>query len=683
MAITITMPKLGAAMISGSVREWNKKIGDPVRKGELLCVVATDKLTAEVESPADGFLIAVAVREGEEAPADAPVGFIGAREEEVPGAADLSAQPDSAAGLPLPPDRTGGRAVLCSPKAGELAREKGVDLSAIKGTGPNGWIVERDVFNALNAARGIERPGVSESSGERPPAVPRGPRPLVSPVAAKMAAAAEPKISLESFGAERRVMKADILAGKPAGTKKRVAVIGGGPGGYVAAIRAAQLGAAVTVIEKNRLGGTCLNAGCIPTKVLLRAAELYTAMKEEGPGIGIFADNLRFDWAVAGRRKEDVVNHLVMGVEGLLKSNGVECVYGEARLTAPNAVEIAGESGRRSLEADAVVLAAGSEPAIPPVPGLNLENPDILTSDGALSLDALPKSIVVAGGGVVGLEFASLFASLGADVAVVEMLPRILPGADAEIAAILRRTLESKGVNFYTDARLERVARAGNSLVLDISTGSGPAKLAAEKLLAATGRRPRTGGLGLEAAGVKTQRGRIAVNARMETSVPNVYAIGDCASPIMLAHVASREGEVAAENIMGYPAVMDYKTVPSAVYTSPAVAFVGLSEEAALETGVKVRVGRFPLAANGKSVLSGNGGGMVKIVSEERYGEVLGVHIVGGPAAEMIGEGGLALRLEATLDEIVSAVHAHPTVSEALGEAALASWGRAIHLPKG
>jgi dihydrolipoamide dehydrogenase len=218
--------------------------------------------------------------------------------------------------------------------------------------------------------------------------------------------------------------------------------------------------------------------------------------------------------------------------------------------------------------------------------------------------------------------------------------------------------------------------------VLDVTAESGPVKLTADKLLVATGRRPRTSGLGLEIVGVETQRGRVVVNDRMETGVPGVYAIGDCASPIMLAHVASREGEAAAENIMGHPTVMDYKTVPSAIYTSPALASVGLSEEAAVKTGAKVRVGRFPLAANGKSVLSGDAGGMIKIVSEDRYGEVLGVHIVGGPATDMIGEAGLALRLEATLEEIVSTVHAHPTVSEAIGEAALASWDRAIHLPR-
>ena len=249
---------------------------------------------------------------------------------------------------------------------------------------------------------------------------------------------------------------------------KRVVVIGGGPGGYVAAIRASQLGAAVTVIEKNKMGGTCLNVGCIPTKALLHSAELYTAMKNQGPSIGIFADNLRFDWPTIERRKQDVVNHLVNGVEGLLKSNGVECVYGEARLAAPTLVEVAGDGGRR-VEADAVILAAGSEPSIPPIPGLDLKDPDIITSDGALSLDVLPKSIAIAGGGVIGVEFASVFASFGVSVTVVEMLPQILPNVDEEAAAILRRSLESKGVVFHTGARLESVTRNGRVLTLAVA----------------------------------------------------------------------------------------------------------------------------------------------------------------------------------------------------------------------
>jgi dihydrolipoamide dehydrogenase len=267
-------------------------------------------------------------------------------------------------------------------------------------------------------------------------------------------------------------------------------------------------------------------------------------------------------------------------------------------------------------------------------------------------------------------------------VVVVEMLPQILPNIDAEIAGILRRALEAKGVVFHTASRLERVERTRDGLRLSVATASGPVTPVVDRILVATGRRPYTKNLGLEELGVATRRGRIVTDAHMETNVGGLYALGDCASRIMLAHVASREGEVAAENIMGHETLMDYKTVPGAIYTSPAVGSVGLSEEEARRAGHDVRVGRFPLAANGKSVIAGDVEGMIKIVSDDRYGEVLGVHIVGGPATDMIAEGGLALRLEATLDEIVTTIHAHPTVSEAVGEAALASWGSAIHLPK-
>ncbi|MDR2522559.1 MAG: dihydrolipoyl dehydrogenase [Synergistaceae bacterium] len=457
---------------------------------------------------------------------------------------------------------------------------------------------------------------------------------------------------------------------------KRVLVIGGGPGGYVAAIRAAQLGAAVTLIEKNKLGGTCLNVGCIPTKALLHSAELYTAMKREGPSIGIFADNLRFDWTAIMKRKNQVVDQLVKGVEGLLRSNGVERVQGEARFVSPGAVQACGNV----FEADAFIVATGSEPAMPPIPGLGSGR--VVTSDGALSFEVLPQSIAIAGGGVIGVEFASVFASFGVAVTVVEMLPRILPNADAEVAGILRQSLESRGVTFHTGARLNNVTQGAEGLTLSVTAETGSVELTVNKLLVAAGRRPYTKNLGLESLGVAMERGRVLVNERMETSVKNIYAIGDCASRILLAHVASREGEVAAENVMGRPTAMDYKTVPSAVYTSPAVASVGLSEDDARKEGYHVRVGRFPLFTNGKSVVAGDTEGLIKIVSDDRYGEALGVHIVGGPATDMIGEGGLALQLEATLDEIVSTIHAHPTVSEALSEAALASWDRAIHLPK-
>ena len=456
----------------------------------------------------------------------------------------------------------------------------------------------------------------------------------------------------------------------------RVIVIGGGPGGYVAAIRAAQLGASVTLVEKENLGGTCLNVGCIPTKVLLHSAELFNAIRHEGPGIGILADNPRFDWPAIMKRKQAVIGRLVGGVDGLLRSNGVKVVKGQARLAAPGLVEAAGQR----LEAEAVIIATGSVPAFPPVPGLDL--PGVINSDGALSLTELPRSLAICGGGVIGVEFAQVFASFGVKVTVIEMLPRILPNIDAETAEILRKALEKAGVVFHTAAALQSVEPNGGQLKLKVKAPEGELKLEADKVLVATGRRPNTAGLGLENLGLAMDRARIQTNAHMATNVPGLYAIGDCTSPIMLAHVAEHEGTVAAESIMGHEAAMSYKVVPSAIYTSPQVASVGLSEEEAARKGHKVKIGRFPMMANGKSLISGETDGLVKIVADERFDEILGVHIVGGPATELIAEAALAMKMEATLDEIVETIHAHPTVSESVAEAAMAGLGRAIHMPK-
>ncbi len=456
----------------------------------------------------------------------------------------------------------------------------------------------------------------------------------------------------------------------------RVIVIGGGPGGYVAAIRAAQLGASVTLVEKENLGGTCLNVGCIPTKVLLHSAELFNAIRHEGPGIGIMADNPRFDWSVIMKRKQAVVGRLVGGVDGLLRSNGVKLVKGQARLVSPGAVEAAGQR----LEAEAVIVASGSVPAFPPVPGLDL--PGVINSDGALSFAELPRTLAICGGGVIGVEFAQVFASFGVKVTVVEMLPRILPNVDAEVADVLRQALEKMGVVFHTAATLNRVDKIGQQLKLAVKGPKGEMELEVDKVLVATGRRPNTQHLGLETLGVAMDRARILTNAHMATNIPGLYAIGDCTSPIMLAHVAEHEGTVAAESIMGHDAAMSYKVVPSAIYTTPQVASVGLSEEEAVKKGHRVKVGRFPLMANGKSVIANDSVGLVKIVADERYDEILGVHIAGGPATEMISEAALALKMEATLEEIVETIHAHPTVSESVAEAAMAGLGRVIHMPK-
>lgn len=456
--------------------------------------------------------------------------------------------------------------------------------------------------------------------------------------------------------------------------KKKVAVIGGGPGGYVCAIRLAQLGAEVTLIEKERVGGTCLNVGCIPTKALVKSAELYAEMKA-GADFGVMCRDLAVDWPTVQKRKAAVVDQLVNGVSGLLAANNVAIVNGEARFISPSAVE----AGGKRITADAFVIAAGSVPVIPPIPGIKSEG--IVTSTEALSFQKLPQKLLIVGGGVIGMEFACVYATLGVKVVVVEMMPAILPPADEEMAVIVRKRLEALGVEFYTNSKVTGFERNGGSVVTRVLDPQGTEKaFVSDQVLLSIGRRAATASLNLDAAGVKTERGRIVVNKKMETSVKNVYAIGDCCSPIMLAHVASAEGETAAENVMGASKEMDYKTVPSCVYTIPEMAWVGMTEKTAREKRGAVKVGRFPLYANGKSLIMNETDGMVKFIADEKYGEILGVHIVGPHATDLIVEGALALRLEATVEEIASTIHAHPTVGEALSEAALDVLGRAIHM---
>lgn len=460
----------------------------------------------------------------------------------------------------------------------------------------------------------------------------------------------------------------------------RVTVIGGGPGGYVAAIRAAQLGGEVTLVNKGPLGGVCLNAGCIPTKVLLHTAKAFETARD-GLAIGLRAENVSVDWAALMERKRAAVDTLVGGVETLMATNGITVLRGEGRLLSLKEIAVKGEDGSEAtVQADAVIIATGSEPVIPPVPGFDLEG--VITSTEALSLEGLPASAVIVGGGVIGMEFAGLFSSLGVKVSVVEMLPEILPMFDGEVVAVLRGALERKGVTFHTSSKVTSVERSGGALLVSADTPGGPVVLEGEKVLLSVGRRPVTVGLGLEEVGVKVERGRIRTDKKMETSARGVYAVGDCTSPIMLAHVASREGEIAAENALGGAAQMEYKTVPSAVYTSPEIASVGLSEKEALEKGHRVKIGRFPLMANGKSIILGESEGLVKFVVDEEYDEILGMHMAGPGATELIAEGALALRLEATVDEILTTVHGHPTVGEAVLEAAMAVRGSALSLPK-
>ncbi|NLL36489.1 MAG: dihydrolipoyl dehydrogenase [Fretibacterium sp.] len=458
--------------------------------------------------------------------------------------------------------------------------------------------------------------------------------------------------------------------------KKRIVIIGAGPGGYVAAVHAAHLGAEVTLIEKKAIGGTCLNVGCIPTKVLLHTADLLNTLKSDAKRIGVLVDNVRLDWKALMRRKNLTVSRLGTGTLELVKSNGIEYVEGAARILSPQKVEASGHT----FDADAIIIATGSVPDVPDLPGYDLDG--VITSDEALSLDQPPASMVVSGGGIIGMEFAAAYAAFGTQVTVVVTSPEVLRNLDTDIALILRKALEKKGVAFQTSCSIPKVEKSNGALKLFLETPEGNQELVTEKLLVAKGRKPYTEGLGLEALGIQTKRGRIVTDKHMQTNVPNVYAIGDCVNDYMLAHVASREGEVAAENIMGNVVEIDYLTTPGAIYTSPEIATVGLMEKEAQERGIAFKVGRFPLASNGKSMITGDTSGVVKVIADEATQKIIGVQMVGGPATDMIAEGALALHFKATPEDLVHTIHAHPTVSESVMEAAANVFAQAIHTPK-
>lgn len=453
----------------------------------------------------------------------------------------------------------------------------------------------------------------------------------------------------------------------------KIVVIGGGPGGYVAAIRAAQLGAEVKLIERAKLGGTCLNVGCIPTKALLHTAEVYQHAKE-GAECGVTAAPV-VDFAKAQQFKTSIVDKLVGGVTGLMKANKIEVIKAEASFKGPGRLTADG----KDIPFDRVIIAAGSKPAKPPIPGIDAKQ--CIDSTGALALTEVPKHLCIIGGGVIGVEMASLYTALGAKVTIVEMLPQILPMMDRELTAIQRSLLEKKGIRILTEAAVKAVADRGTEAAVTVECKGKKEEILADKVLVSVGRRTDTEALCLDAAGIKHDRGKIVVDAYQKTNVPGIYAIGDCTGGSMLAHVASDQGEIAAENAMGASHVYDGKTNPSCIYTDPEFAGVGLTEEKAKEQGIAYVTGKFPLSANGKSLIMGGQDGMIKILAGEKYGEILGVHILGPRATDLIAEGALAIGTESTLDEVIHTIHAHPTVSEAVREAALAAEGRAIHIP--
>ena len=456
-----------------------------------------------------------------------------------------------------------------------------------------------------------------------------------------------------------------------------VVVVGTGPGGYVAAIRCAQLGLSVAAIEDDRPGGVCLNWGCIPTKALLRNAEIV-GLFQRAEEFGVTVGKWTADYAQAVQRSRRVADRMAKGVEFLFRKNKITLVPGTGTLKARNVVEVKGKDGAQMLEAKAIILATGSEPRS--LPGVTIDEKQVISSNGAVRIEATPASLIVIGAGAVGMEFADVYGAYGVPVTVLEALPRVLPIEDEEVSALLARVFSRRGMTIRTGVRVQKVSPGKAGLTVEIEAEGKAERLEAEQVLMAVGRASRTKGLGLEALGVASERGLVTVGPTMETSVKGIFAVGDMTGRQMLAHKAMAEGVVAAEAIAGRsPRPVDYDNVPSCTYCRPQVASIGLSEAKARTNGREIAVGRFPFTANGKAVALGETEGFLKVVADKRTGEILGVHIVGSEATEMIHEFAVGRTLEATLEEIIHTIHAHPTLSEAMMEAAEDVLGHSIH----
>lgn len=466
-----------------------------------------------------------------------------------------------------------------------------------------------------------------------------------------------------------------------------VVVIGAGPGGYVAAIRASQLGMKTAIVDKQWLGGVCLNVGCIPSKALLRNAEIAHILRERGKEFGFSFENLKLDFSVAVKRSRQVSDRLVKGIGFLMKKNNITVFMGTAKLTGPNAVAVTDKDGKQTeLAAKNIIVATGASSAVPGA--WKVDGEKVVTYWEAILQEKLPKSVIVIGSGAIGVEFSTVWSSYGVDVTIVEMLPRIVPLEDEEISAELEKAFKKRGIKVLAGHKVEAVEATDSGVRVtvssngDASTGPGTKVLEAEQALVAIGFRPNSKGLGLEEAGVKiSERGFVEINERMQTSVPNIYAIGDVTGKLMLAHVGSAMGILAAEAIAGHEIhPLNYEMMPRATYCQPQIASFGLTEAQAKERGYSVKIGRFPFQANGKALGLGDYAGWVKLVVDEKYGELLGASMIGPEVTELLPELTLAQMMELTPAEIARNIHAHPTISEALMEAAHGAEGQAIHI---
>ena len=463
-----------------------------------------------------------------------------------------------------------------------------------------------------------------------------------------------------------------------------LAIIGAGPGGYVAALRAAQLGMTVTLVERDTLGGVCLNRGCIPTKAMLQAAALAHEFRRAGEFGLVVSHPVTVNYPAVLARRDAVVGRLRNGVKGLLRHAKVDVVSGTASFLDATTISVtpgtaSGAGAAEEMRAGHIIVATGSRPLMLALPGA--DHPCVIDSDGALALTEVPARLLVVGGGAVGCEWSTIFSRLGSEVTLVELLPTLLPREEPESSTVLTKALTHDGVTVKTGTSLVAVTEVAGGLRVDLS-GADSSALEVDYVLMAAGRRPNSEGLALEAAGVRLDpKGWITTDRWQLTNVPTVLAIGDVTGQALLAHVASRQGIVAVEKLAGLtPTPVRADRIPSVTYTDPEVASVGLSEARAREAGLTVQVGTFPFTASGRALASGVENGLVKVVAEARFGRVLGVHLVGAHVGELLAEAVLALELEATLDELTSVIRAHPTLSETIGEAALAAGGHALHI---
>ncbi|MFZ5642211.1 MAG: dihydrolipoyl dehydrogenase [Bacillota bacterium] len=457
--------------------------------------------------------------------------------------------------------------------------------------------------------------------------------------------------------------------------KYNMAIIGGGPGGYVAAIRAAQSGARVALIEKGNLGGTCLNHGCIPTKSLAAGVSLLQSLRR-GPELGISTGGVTVNLGHLIERKNMVVNRLVQGVEYLIKKNNVDLFRGYARLSGKGKISVKGPDLYLELEAENIVLATGTVPYLDKAMGYDGKR--VITSDEALNLTAVPDRMLIIGGGVIGCEFASIYAALGSKITIIEILPYILPNMDREISRLMQGLMRRRGITIKTGAKIQEVKKQEATVTACLEGGE---EITADIALISTGRLNNLKNIGLEVTGLAIgDRGEVLVNKRMETTEKGIYAVGDIVGKMQLAHVASAQGVVAADNIMGVPSEMDYRVVPSCIFTYPEVGTVGINTQEAEILGIPYKTGKFPFVASGKAQAIGETEGFVKVLAHRDTDKILGVHIAGPRGSDLIAEAALAMRLGATAKQLAQTIHAHPTLTESLVEACEAVYGRSIHM---